>query len=87
MEENESQKLLQANPGFWSCAAVGTNHPVHPETCCALVFAWFLKYQVLETWALDGATIQNLLDAIHISLPPCMEVPNGGLDTDTVVVA
>jgi hypothetical protein len=85
VEENESQKVLQVYPGFCSCGLVGTNHPVHPETCCALVFASFLKCQVLETSLVFGATIQNRPVCIQIRFPPCMEVPNDGFTNDTVV--
>ena len=57
-------------PGFGNCPQVGTNHPVHPVTACALVFASPLKYQVLETSVPLGATIQATEDALHIMVPP-----------------
>jgi hypothetical protein len=77
VEENESQKVLQVYPGFGNCPQVGTNHPVHPVTACALVFASPLKYQVLETSVPLGATIQATEDALHIRNPPCTNVPKG----------
>jgi hypothetical protein len=63
-------------PGFWSCPIVGKNHPVHPETCCALVGASPELYEVRETSALDGATIQATFDDLQINLPPSIAVPN-----------
>ena len=44
-------------PGFWSCAIVGTNHPVHEVQDCARVFASSMQYQHLETSAHLGDTI------------------------------
>ena len=58
------------DPGFWSCDTVGTNHPVHPDTDCAVVLASFLKYQVLPTSALRGDTTHLNGDALHIRNPP-----------------
>jgi hypothetical protein len=75
LEENESQKVLQVNPGFCSCPVVGTNHPVHPDTDCALVFASVIKSQVLETSVVIGATIQPTEVALHIRNPPCIDNP------------
>jgi hypothetical protein len=54
---------------------VGTNHPVHPVTACALVSASFIKYQVLETSVTLGATIQPTEVALHIRNPPCIDNP------------
>jgi hypothetical protein len=75
VEENESQKVLQVYPGFWSCVSVGTNHPVHPETDWAVVFASFLQYQVLETSLVFGATTQLVPPARQIRNPPSKESP------------
>ena len=66
------------NPGLPSCDSVGINHPVHPDTCCAIVFASPLQYQVLETSALRGLTTHLNGDALHIRNPPPKEEPNGG---------
>jgi hypothetical protein len=53
-------------PGFWSCDTVGTNHPVHEVQVFARVFASFLKYQVLDTSAHLGDTIQAVDAALQI---------------------
>jgi hypothetical protein len=74
-------------PGFWSCDTVGTNHPVHPDTCCALVFASFLEYQSLPTSALRGLTIQFTPPERHIRNPPPKEEPSVGAVTVSVAVA
>jgi hypothetical protein len=65
-------------PGFWSCALVGTNHPVHPDTDCAVVLASFLKNQVLETSALRGLTTHLTGDDLHIRNPPPNGLPTAG---------
>jgi hypothetical protein len=49
---------------------VGTNHPVHPDTACALVFASAMLAQALETSLIYGDTIQATEDALHIIVPP-----------------
>jgi len=72
-------------PGFWSCGAVGTNHPVHPDTACALVFASPSKDQFLETSALIGDTTHLNGDALHIKNPPSYEEPNAGPGSTKVV--
>ena len=48
---------------------------MHPDTCCALVFASFLKGQVLATSALIGLTTHLNGDALHIRNPPSYEAP------------
>jgi hypothetical protein len=57
-------------PGFCSCDTVGTNHPPYPDTCCAVVLASSLKYQVLETSAPFGDTIHAIDVALQIRYPP-----------------
>ena len=65
------------NPGFCSCPNDGTNHPVHPDTACALVLASPLKYQVLPTSALKGDTTQaGDKPGLHIKNPPPKEEPS-----------
>ena len=49
---------------------MGTNHPVHPDTACALVFASFLEYQFLDTSAEEGATTHLVPPDAHIKYPP-----------------
>ncbi len=70
MEENESQKVLQVYPGFWSCVTVGTNHtPLQPLQVFAVVTASSLQYQVLPTSLHLGATIQAVDDALQSNQP------------------
>jgi hypothetical protein len=88
VEENKSQKVLQVYPGFWSCVLVGTNHPVHEVQVFARVFASSLKYQVLETSAHLGETIQAVDAALQIKKPPEPSglEPNGAVVSKTVSI-
>ena len=70
-----SQKALQTDPGFWSCADEGINHPVHPDTACALVDASFLLYQSLVTCEVKLETTHLIGDAQQIKVPPPNAVP------------
>jgi hypothetical protein len=55
---------------------VGTNHPVEkPLQAFAIKTASSLQYQVLETSAHLGATIQAFDDALQITCPPLDQVP------------
>jgi hypothetical protein len=86
VKENESQKVLQVYPGFWSCVTVGTNHPVHEVHVFANVFASSIKYQVLETSAHIGDTIHAIDAALQIRNPPAPwgREPNGAVVSNAV---
>jgi hypothetical protein len=75
-------------PGFWSCDTVGTNHPVHEVQVFARVFASFLKYQVLDTSAHLGDTIQAVDAALQIRNPPALSglEPNGAVVSKGIVI-